>query len=286
MTLARSPLVGVEDLAAALPDLGIVVLDIRSAVDGGRRAAFEAGHVPGAVHTDYVADGWRVVRDGGAGMLPEPDQLSELFARLGIQPQSHVIVVPAGVSAGDFAAASRIYWTLKMAGHDGVSMLDGGFAAWAASGQPVATGPDTPQAAPPYRVRVREHGRATLADVEQAVAGGSGRLLDARNRASFEGGEKSPQATRAGRLPGALHQEGSEAYDPRRNRLRSPDDLERVFAGTSPEGPLIPYCNTGQQAATNWFVLSEILGREDVRLYDGSMSEWTHDPARAVESGP
>ncbi|WP_375459185.1 sulfurtransferase [uncultured Enterovirga sp.] len=280
-----SALIDPQELAAKLGAPDLVLLDIRSAVDGGGRAAYDAGHIPGAVHTDYVTGGWRASRNGGAGMLPEADALGALFGRLGIVPASDVVVIPAGVSAGDFAAASRVYWTLKAAGHHHLSLLDGGYAAWAASGLPVETAPGEPRTAPDYPVAFDPSLRALAPDVEQAMTDGSAILVDTRNQASFEGLEQSKQAARPGRIPGSLHLEGARAYDTARNRLKPRAELEQLF-GAAPGRPVIPYCNTGQQAATNWFVLSEILGQPDVRLYDGSLSEWTHDPARPVETGP
>ncbi len=282
-----APLIAPAELAASLPDPDLVLLDIRSAVDGGGRAAYEAGHIPGALHTDYVAGGWRVARaGGGAGLLPDPEDLGRLFGGLGIRPESRVVVVPAGVSAGDFAAASRVYWTLRAGGHRSVSLLDGGHSGWVAAGHPVETGPGpSPRTAPDYPVRPDGTVRARLPEVERALADGSATLLDTRNERSFVGDEKSPVAARAGRLPGAMHQEGARAYDAATNRLRPRAELSGLFGGL-PEGDAIPFCNTGQQAATNWFVLSEILGRSGVKLYDGSMSEWTQDPARPVETGP
>jgi thiosulfate/3-mercaptopyruvate sulfurtransferase len=74
------------------------------------------------------------------------------------------------------------------------------------------------------------------------------------------------------------------AFDANAMALK-PAELEQLFASV-PSGPVMNYCNTGHQAATNWFVLSELLGRRGVTLYDGSMSEWTEEPARAVETGP
>lgn len=280
-----SPLVGVDDLAAALALEATLVLDIRSAVDGGGRAAFEAGHIPGAVHSDYVQGGWRAARNGGAGMLPEPDRLSALLGAAGIEPGTHVVVAPAGVSAGDFAAAARVYWTLKAAGHPAVSLLDGGTRAWAASGRPLEAGAGTGRAAPPYPVAPDPAIRATAAEVEAALRDGSAVLVDARNERSFLGEETSPAAARAGRIPGSVHQEGARAYDAAGNRLRPRAELEGLFPAEAGR-TVVPFCNTGQQAATNWFVLSEVLGRPDVKLYDGSMSEWTADPARPVETGP
>lgn len=285
------PLITPEELAAEIGRPGLVVLDIRSAVDGGGRAAYEAGHIPGAVHTDYVAAGWRVKgASGGAGLLPDEAALGRLLGDLGITPESRVVVAPAGVSAGDFSAAARVYWTLKVAGHamaaghGEVSLLDGGTAAWAEAGLGLETGPAPPRPAPPYPVRLRPEWRATLAQVERAVAERSALLVDTRGPRSYRGEEKSGVAARAGRLPGALHQEGAAAFDAATKRLKPEAELRSLFA--LPEGEAVTYCNTGQQAATNWFVLSEILGRPGTRLYDGSMSEWTADPARPVETGP
>lgn len=284
MTEPTSPLITADDLATKLGRPDLVLLDIRSSVDGGGRAAFEAGHIPGSRHADYVAAGWRVETDGAPGLLPSASHLSALFGRFGLAPESHAVVVPAGTSSADFSAAARIYWTLKVAGHRRLSILAGGFAGWAASGRPVETGPDRGEAGPPYPVAIDPTLRATTDEVAAIVADGGAALVDGRNPASFAGDEKSAQAKRAGRLPGALNVDSAQAYDPGANHLRSPAELDGLFARI-PQGPVVAYCNTGQAAATGWFVLSEILGREVVTLYDGSMTAWTQDDARPVETG-
>ena len=278
------PLTTVDDLAKRLGAPDLLVLDIRSAVDGGGRTAFEAGHVPGAVHTDYVADGWRAAKDGAPGLLPEPEALAALFGRLGIRPASQVVIAPAGVSAGDFSAAARVYWTLKAAGHPARSILEGGFKAWAAAGQPIEAGPGRLMAAGPYPVKPDPSVRATLAEVESLVRDGGAALVDSRGSDFFAGEAMSPQARRPGRLPGAIHVDNASAYDSAANRLRPRVELERLFAPV-PAGPAVSYCNTGQVAATDWFVLSEILGRPEASLYDGSMSQGTQDATRPVEAG-
>lgn len=280
----NKPLITVDELAGETGKPGLVLLDIRSAVDGGGRAAYEAGHIPGAIHTDYVAGGWRVKGEsGGTGMLPDEAALGRLLGSLGITPAGHVVVVPAGTSAGDLAAAARVYWTVKVAGHENVSLLDGGTAAWAASGRALETEIPAPESVPDYPVRLRGDLRATLADVERVVVEGGPQLVDSRNERSFVGEEKSPVAARAGRIPGAAHQDNVMAFDTDAARLKAKDELASLFA--LPDGEVVTYCNTGQQAATNWFVLSELLGRPAVRLYDGSLSEWTADPDRPVRTG-
>jgi thiosulfate/3-mercaptopyruvate sulfurtransferase len=166
-----------------------------------------------------------------------------------------------------------------------VSILDGGMAAWTREGRPTEAGAGTVPPASDYPVALDPACRAELAGVERAVADGSAILLDSRATASFEGREKSPQAMRAGRLPGSLQVDHAEAFDKAAQRLRPLADLQRLFAAV-PDGPVMNYCNTGHQAATNWFVLSELLRRPGATLYDGSMSQWTEDPAHAVAVGP
>lgn len=278
------PLVSVDWLAAHRGDAGLLVLDIRSAVDGGGVAAFHAAHVPGSVHTDYVQHGWRAAEGMVSGLLPYPDHLARLFGHLGIEAGTHVVIVPAGVGPGDFSAAARIYWTLKTMGHTGLSILDGGMSAWEAAGLPTESGPGTVRHAAPYPVRPDGRLRADADKVRSAVDESSAQLIDSRARPFFEGRAQSPAALRPGRLPGALHVDHVEAYDATTNRLRPKEQLEKLFAAV-PAGASITYCNTGHQAATGWFVVSEILGRPGASLYDGSMSDWTQDPARPVEVG-
>lgn len=273
------PLVSPSWLAERLGGSGILVLDIRSTESGGR-AAFEAGHIPGAVHSDY-AEGWRIARGGAGGLLPDPDALARLLGGLGLTPAHHVVIVSAGLAPADFSAAARVYWTLKTAGHARVSILDGGYEAWRREGLPVQPGASAPQPGAPYPVAAEGRLRAGIADIEK----GGATLLDGRSRAQFEGREKSPQAARAGRLPGAAHLDHTLAFVPGTGRLKAPEELEQLYAPLPP-GPVVSYCNTGHLASTNWFVLSEVLGRPDVTLYDGSMSEWTQDPNRPVATGP
>jgi thiosulfate/3-mercaptopyruvate sulfurtransferase len=275
-----SPLVSADWLADNLGK-GVIVFDIRSAVDGGGVAAYEAAHVPGAIHTDYVKDNWRAVKGMATGMLPELSYLAGLFGKLGLKPDLHAVIVSAGTSPGDFCAAARVYWTLKVCSHDKVSILDGGMVSW--QGRPVQSGQQAATPAQAYPVKMREDLRADLAKVEAAVGKGGETLLDSRSASYFAGNEKSPQAKRPGRLPTAQLLDHTKVFDPATKRLRPKAELDKLF-GDLPPLPVVNYCNTGHQAAANWFVLSEVLGRP-AKLYDGSMSEWTEDEGRPVDVG-
>jgi thiosulfate/3-mercaptopyruvate sulfurtransferase len=289
---AAEPLVVAEWLADRLskPALGapdLLILDIRSVVDGGGRQAYEAGHIPGAIHTDYVNDGWRATKGMASGLLPEPAALAELLSRIGLTPRHHAIIVSAGTTVGDFSAAARVYWTLKIAGHDKTSILLGGMLAWGRNAtRPIEAGPaPVNRPSPPYPVKLAAELRADAGAVERAIADQTAVLLDSRATNFFEGHAKSPQALRPGRLPGAVQLDHVMAFDSAAMALKPKAELEKLFAAV-PATPVINYCNTGHQAATNWFVLSEMLGRPGVSLYDGSMSEWTQEPDRPVDVGP
>jgi thiosulfate/3-mercaptopyruvate sulfurtransferase len=278
-----TPLVATSWLKERLNDPDVLVLDIRSALDGGGAEAYLKGHIPGAVHSDYDKAGWRVTRNNVPLMVPTVPELEKLIGELGIDEDKSVVIVPAGVHVLDFGAAARVYWTLKMMGHPRVAILDGGFAAWRADpANPVETGRRAPSPSI-FTAAIDRSLIATADEVEDGLLSGSAALVDARPASFFSGKEKHDKALAYGHIPGADNVDSALLYDSKTNRLKSPEELARAFADL-PAGPATSYCNTGHWAATDWFVLSEILGRKDAKLYPGSMVEWTADARRPVES--
>jgi thiosulfate/3-mercaptopyruvate sulfurtransferase len=277
------PLVSVDWLKGHLHDSDLVILDVRSVIDGGGAEAYARGHIPGAVHSDYDKAGWRVSRNGVPFMLPTVPELEKLIGELGIDEDNRVVVVPAGVSATDFGAAARVYWTLKVTGVTKVSILNGGFAAWTSDpANPVDARPTT--ASPKiFSATIDRSLIAETGDVERVERSGGATLVDARSPALFLGKARAEPAQAYGHIPGAINLDNETLYDARNNRLKSPVELAGI-ATSVPGGPAISYCNTGHWAATDWFVLSELLGHKDVRLYYGSMADWTSDATRPIAS--
>ena len=277
-----TPLVSPGWVKARLGNPDVVVLDVRSALDGGGTDAYTRGHIPGAVHSDYDKAGWRVTRNGVPFMLPTLPELEKLIGELGIDEDSHVVVVPAGVHALDFGSAARVYWTLKATGVAKVSILDGGYAAWAAdAANPVERGASKPSPKI-FTATINKRLIAESADVAQAERSNA-TLVDARPASFYLGKEKAPAARAYGHIPGAINLDHSKFYDAATNRLRPRPELASL-AASIPAGPVVTYCNTGHWAATDWFVLSEVLGHQDVKLYYGSMVDWTADAARPLAS--
>jgi thiosulfate/3-mercaptopyruvate sulfurtransferase len=277
------PLVTPQWLARHKQDADLVVLDIRSALDGGGTKAYEPAHIPGSVHTDYDKGAWRVNRNGVPFMLPSAPELDALIGDLGIDETSRVVVVPAGVSQTDFSAAARVYWTLKVVGVPSVSILDGGVAAWKAAGYPLKGGSEEPSPKI-FNATIDTSMIAGLPDVQKAVQTKNATLIDARTPELFSGKEKAPQIAAYGHIPGAVDVDSGGFYDVATNRLKPKVELAAIAASIPRDKPAISYCNTGHWAATDWFVLHEILGYKSVRLYDGSMVEWAADAKRPVES--
>jgi len=172
-------------------------------------------------------------------------------------------------------------------GHDNVSILDGGFAAWKAAypaqvegGAPVAPAPGD------FTASFQPQGYVSTEDVKKIVAAEeSATLLDGRTTEQFLGDAKHPKAAAGGHIPGATLLFQEMAYNTDTNRLKSVPELAGIYGEIDADLPIVSYCNTGHWAATNWFVLSEVLGRKDVRLYDGSMVEWTADGSNPLVAG-
>jgi thiosulfate/3-mercaptopyruvate sulfurtransferase len=276
------PLVTVQWLNNHRTDPDLVVLDIRSAIDGGGAQAYAAAHIPGSVHSDYDKAGWRVTRNNVPFMVPTAAELEKLIGDLGIDEDTHVVVVPAGVNVLDFGSAARTYWTLKYVGVKDISILDGGVAAWRQAGLPLESGPKTPSPKI-FTAAVDKSILAAASDVETIEGTGGATLVDARPATFFLGKEKAPASQAYGHIPGALNVDSAEFYDPHTNRLKPKSELAAI-ANIVPGGPVVSYCNTGHWAATDWFVLHELLGRKEARLYAGSMVEWTSSADRPIES--
>ncbi|WP_323752725.1 sulfurtransferase [Marinobacter sp.] len=279
-------LVDAQWLSERLNENNLVVLDIRSGIDGGGdRSSFEQAHIPGAVYSSYTDDGWRESRNGVAGLMPPVRSLERLIGSLGITNDSTVVLVPAGTGPTDFGSAARVYWTFKVMGHGSVTILNGGFAGWMAAGYDLAEGSGARLPLAQYNAELQEHLIASLEEVEVA-RGSQAQLVDARPADYFRGETKSPAAKAPGTIPGArnLPHHAFVAEQDKVFYLNQDSITEKVNdAELNPQTRTIAFCNTGHWAATDWFVLSEMAGFQEVALYDGSMAEWSQDSSRPMQ---
>lgn len=282
--MTTDPLIDVHHLAAwVASNTPVTVLDVRWRLGGPSGAAeYAAGHLPGAVHLDLDTDLCGPPGPGGRHPLPDPARLQEVLRAAGVSRDRPVVVYDAGVADPATGAAPRAWWTLRWAGHPRVRVLDGGYAAWVAAGQPVVTEPTRPT---PGDFTVRPGGLPVLSAEQAAALAAEGVLLDARAPARFRG-ETEPVDPVAGRIPGARNLPAADLVtadgryaDPARIRA-SLVDLGVAGPGT----PVGAYCGSGVTAAQLVLALHRI-GREDAALYVGSWSHWITDPTRPVAKG-
>jgi thiosulfate/3-mercaptopyruvate sulfurtransferase len=260
------PLLGAGELAVRLGSAPLRVVDIRETED-------HLAYVPGAVAAPYAR--WR----GPAvdpGRLPDPQALTALLRQLGIDASTPVVIVHQGADASDFGAAARVYWTLKTAGVGQVSILNGGMTAWQAAGQPTVGSATVPLPSR-YEARIDSRWLATRAQVAEVIGHSSWRLLDARPAAFFLGEKRHAAARSPGTLVGASNVEHTVWFVPGTAELAAPETVRATAQrlGVDADAPTVSFCNTGHWAATQWFVLSEVLGGRDVRLYPESMVDWS-----------
>ncbi len=270
-----TPLVDAAWVKAHIGQPGLVFLDVRNKLDGGSEETYRQGHIPGAVYSNYLRAGWRTNIDGVPGQLPTIGTLEGLVGNLGIGNDTRVVIIAAGVSALDMGSATRIYWTLKVLGHDKVSILNGGYRAYTAvAGNPIETGWNEPSP-DIFSAEFRPEMVADFSDV-QAVMGTQTALIDMRPPEQYRGETAPKFVKRLGTIPGALNvPESQVTFDG--GQFLSPDGLRNLLktAGVVVGGEAIAFCNTGHWATLGWFIESEILGNKNVRVYDGSMVDWT-----------
>jgi thiosulfate/3-mercaptopyruvate sulfurtransferase len=254
----------------------VVLADVRWYLDGrSGRAAYEAGHIPGAVFVelDTVLAAPHADDSHGRHPLPSPAQFADGLAQLGIGDSDTLVAYD---DAGGVIAA-RLVWMLRAIGHD-AALLDGGFAAWPADDlhrdypRPRARASFTPVPWP----------RERLAEIDE-VDGTSDVLIDARDAGRFGGGP-DPVDPRSGHIPGARSVPTRGHLDDDA-RIHSPEQLRATFAraGIQAGTPVISYCGSGVTACHNLLAL-EHAGLGPARLYPGSWSEWSRDPKRPIET--
>ncbi|MDP6476017.1 MAG: rhodanese-like domain-containing protein [Alphaproteobacteria bacterium] len=272
------------DAAWAVAHIGrddVRFLDIR----GGGAEDFAAAHIPGAVFSDYFRAGWRTAgADGTPGMLPPVADLEILVGGLGIANTSHIVIVARGLSAGEMAGAARVFWTFKVLGHDAVSILDGGMTAYMAlPSAPLESGPAT-SGRQVFKASFRPELIATKRQVIASQESGAV-LLDLRPKNQYSGARGPGFVRRLGTIEGARNLPLNRLTEG--GAFKTPAALAELFAAAdaAAEGPITCFCNSGHMAALGWFVAHELLGNTEARLYDGSMAEWSADPALAVVPG-
>ncbi len=242
------------------------------------RADYLEGHIQGAQFVDLGAD---LTDPKNPTSIIGPDGFAVLMQRLGIGSQSTVVIYDD--RGGVWAA--RLWWALRYYGHDNARLLNGGLTGWLAAGYELRQ--DT--AVPPqsqFEALVRPQLRVTKEDVLSGIADSATCIVDALPEPLYLGLASLFPNHRKGHIPGAINLPAESHLDPQTSHIRTKDELQKKLqdAGVSPDKTIITYCGSGVFAAFDLFML-QLMGYEDVALYDASWMEWGADDTLPIETG-
>jgi thiosulfate/3-mercaptopyruvate sulfurtransferase len=267
-----SLLVSAQWLEAHLEDAGVVTLEV--SIDPPAEAAHRSGHIPGS-HFVYWKD---LLWHDNDREFASPEVIADRLGALGVGDDTTVALV------GDpFQFAAYAYWVMTMAGQEArCRLVDGGRRTWLAEHRPLTTANSEPSIGTLTAGREDSRSRIGRDEVRAGLAPGGPLLIDMRSPEEYRGERVSPPwlafdhgAERRGHIPGARHLFFERLLGDN-GTLLPPDELRHQFeaVGADDEGEIVTYCRLSHRAALGWFVLTRVLGRPEVRVYDGSWTEW------------
>ena len=273
-TRLPGPLVEADWLIAHLKDENLVVLDVQEP------ETFTRHHVPNAVNWPFSQ--WRSGAEAQppSSLLPINDVVERL-GKAGIAETTLLVIVAMGTSSADMSASARVFWTLKLLGHQQVAILNGGLLSYANEHRgPLVRGSEKARQPVTYEA---DPNLDLLATSEWLNRSDMPRL-DARSLAEYTGVVAGP-GERPGTLPGAHHLPYDWLTIGGAGRMRPQPELDKLFeyAGLR-DGASVHFCHTGNRASLTWFVDYALMGNLNARLYDGSMIEWGKNAALPIEA--
>jgi len=277
------PILSTEGLAVSQTLPGLLILDIRKVEE------YKAGHIPGAISAFY--NNWAPGRGGLQNEMPLDADLIDLLSSSGIQPNSRVVVYGRTETMADRVNVTRVAWTLKYAGVKEVSVLSGGFEKWSVLEKRAVS---TDAMKPPKKAYTGKFNKNLLVKKAEVLAKiGKTTIVDVQEPAFFSGQQKLPFVPKPGHIQGAVNLPTVQVFEKHPQGVESStwlykntDALKNMAAGVVGNDlskEIIVYCDSGRVATAWWFILSEVLGYQNVKNYDGSMEEWTKDPAAPIE---
>lgn len=252
-------LVDAQWVAEHLDDPAVRIVDARDS-----SYLYPRGHIPGAVLVDI----WYELCCPSDIMDAEP--FARLMGQKGIGDDTTVVVYD---DAGGLWGA-RLWWALRYYGHEDARLLDGGLDAWEAEGMPLEE--ETPEVEPAaFTAEVRPEWYSAMDEVRAAIDDPAVGIADALPASSY----------RSGHIPTAVSLPAPDLLDTT-GAVKDAEDLAAMLeeAGLDPAQRTITYCGGGYYGAFAAFVLN-LMGFEDVAMYDGALEEWTSDPSNPVETG-
>jgi thiosulfate/3-mercaptopyruvate sulfurtransferase len=267
------PIVSTDWLVANLKNPKLVILDVRRVED------YREGHIPGALSSFYGS--WAYMKDGLFGSLPEKDDIDDAISYVGIGFDNWVVVTGCMDTPRLSYQSARVACTLQYAGIKNVALLDGGTNKWIKEKKPMSTKIERRKA----KIFRGKYTGEVFAD-KNYVKERLGKLiiLDVREREFFSGEKKMDCVPVRGHIPGAFNMPTSCAFNGDKT-FKTKEELNAIVeaaAGKDRSAAIITYCDMGQCCPIWSYLMRQVLGYPNVKLYVGSMQEWTQDSSAPV----
>lgn len=238
-----------------------------------------AGHIPGSILVNYkkLRSNKKINGRTVQKMMVSKASFENLMQNSGVNKDSAVVIVSKGEGNADLTMATRLYWQMKYYGFDNMAILNGGMAQWLIDKRKVSTKVSKAKKGNWVATAERNEILASSKDVEAAVKAKS-QLVDTRAISLYFGTWRKKSYVYAnGHIPGAKPYPNELLSSTMPAKFLKVSDSKSLFEqlGIKTDKQSITYCNSGHLASGSWFVLSELMGNKNVKMYDGSMHQWT-----------
>ncbi len=271
-SISETHLVSSEWLSKEMNNPRLVIIDVRS------KGAYAAGHIPNALNIPREEYFQKSYIGNILHMLNTPCQTVKLFRENGISSNSIVLFYNDVAGAAGYTAAARGFWSAWMYGLRDIALLEGGINKWVYENRNMTKVIKYKQG----NFSIKNMSLDSVAawpEIYDALATGNAQLIDNRESAHYSGTNEDKRLVRHGHIPGAIEVSPSDLTKKvgGHYELREPEDIKSILkiSGISLDKPIIIYCNTGHLASGGWFCLKFLAGAKHIKMYDGSMYEYS-----------
>ena len=268
-----SRLVSTEWLENELNNENVIIIDVR------KKEQYDAGHIPGAYHMT-PGEVFQQEINGVKGMLPPASHIEKNLSIVGATPESTIVLYDGNSNLW----SSRGLWALDVYGHENTKLLDGVWGKWESEGKEISTSVSEEKSSN-YKFKSSPNNSiiAGIDEIIESIEDPSKIVCDTRSPEEYSG--KDVRAERGGHIPNSKNVNWVMGVNDS-GEFKSADELKDLYdgAGITDGETIYTLCQTAVRATHTWFILTDLLGEANVKVYDGSWTEWGNDSSLPIET--
>ena len=268
-----SRLVSTEWLENELNNENVIIIDVR------KKEQYDAGHIPGAYHMT-PGEVFQQEINGVKGMLPPASHIEKNLSIVGATPESTIVLYDGNSNLW----SSRGLWALDVYGHENTKLLDGVWGKWESEEKEISTSvPEEKSSNYKFKSSPNNSIIAGIDEIIESIEDPSKIVCDTRSPEEYSG--KDVRAERGGHIPNSKNVNWVMGVNDS-GEFKSADELKDLYdgAGITDGETIYTLCQTAVRATHTWFILTDLLGEANVKVYDGSWTEWGNDSSLPIET--